>query len=252
MSDKKGFKRKRKKEGEGGLPLWMQTYSDMVTLLLAFFILLFSMSIIDEESFRQVMAAVQTSFTGHPSILDEGRDIEEEDEYLPHTGDEAPMDPQVQELLEQWEEAREIMEEVEDFLAEEGLQDEVEPELVADRGIVMHLPDKLLFYRAQAELKPEAWSLLEELADLLREIPSNVLVEGHTCNLPISTAEFPSNWELSAMRAVTVVRYLVEEEGLEPEQLQAIGYGEHHPVASNETEEGRERNRRVTIVISVF
>lgn len=233
--------------------MWMQTYADMTTLLLAFFILLFSMSIIDIERFQQVMASVQTSFTGHPSILDDGRDIEEGEEWLPDPGAPTPMDPQVEELIEQWEEAQEIMDDVEDFLQKEGLEDEVQPELKADRGIVMDIPDRLLFYQARAELRPEAWSILEELADLLREIPSGVLVEGHTCDLPMGPGtDFPTNWELSAMRAVTVVRYLVEEEGMNPEQLQAVSYGEHHPIASNETEEGREQNRRVTIVISMF
>ncbi len=242
--------KKKPREEQKGSPLWMTTYSDMVTLLLAFFILLFSMSVIDVERFEKILSAVQISFVGHAAILDSAMEVEEGTDDL--SAEQVNIDPQQWEIVERWEEMREAKYEVQAFLAEAGLEEEVELRL-EERGIVMDLPETLLFHQAQAVLKEEAWPVLGKIAQLLRESPGTVLVEGHTCNIPMVTVErFPTNWELSSARAVKVVRYLEEEAGLDPGRLVAMGYGEHAPIAGNETEEGRERNRRVTIVMSMF
>ncbi len=244
-------KGKNKESGQKGSPHWMQTYSDMVTLLLAFFILLFSMSVIDIERFQTVIISIQTSFLGDTGIMDQTEEPHEPTgEALSHE-DGVFSEADLREHLERMEEAEEVKEEVRAFLAEMGLEGEVELSL-DERGVVMEMPDYIFFERAQADLIPEARDLLEEFADFFRQMEYGIIVEGHTCHLPMNTPEFPTNWELSVIRAVRVIRYLSEEQGVDPDRLTATGYGEHRPLESNETAEGRARNRRVTIVLSVY
>lgn len=232
---------------EEGAPAWMTTYGDMVTLLLTFFILLYSMSVIDIERFQKIIISIQTSFLGHTGILEESPAPEEGEEsqrsfeegFIPEPGQ-----------LEQQQRVEELLNEVHSFLERAGLRQEVELRL-EERGIVMEMPEQIFFERSRADLRGEARQVLDQLSEMFYKINERVIVEGHTCNLPISTPEFPSNWELSVLRAVRVTRYLVEERGLDPRRFTANGYGQYHPLESNDTYEGRARNRRVTIVIAV-
>ncbi len=240
-------RRRRKKQEQPGSPLWMTTYSDMVTLLLTFFILLYTMSVIDIERFQTVIISIQTSFLGHTGIMDqtpETRDSPEESmEFEEGFISEA-------DLLERAREAEEIIAEVRLFLTELGIEAEAEVSL-DERGIVLELPDYLFFERARADLKPEARDILDKFSELFLRLDRSIIVEGHTCNLPINVPEFPSNWELAVIRAVRVTRYLVEEKGLDPRYLKATGYGEFNPLEPNVSPEARARNRRVTMVISL-
>ncbi len=253
-------RRRKTQESGGGSPHWMQTYSDMVTLLLAFFILLFSLSVIDVERFEEILSAIQISLGGEPAVLEGQPDPEGEAPPDPVPPDEqvdpdemrAP-DADQMEIMEQLEEAREIQDMAEDFLAEVGLEDQVDLRMdLEEGGIIMDMPDTIFFEIGEAELKPGAREVAVELAEFLEEIPNEVVVEGHTCDLPIETERFPDNWELSVARAAEVVRFLVYEEDLDPERFRATGYGEYQPREPNETEEQRAQNRRVTFVISVF
>ena len=115
----------------------------------------------------------------------------------------------------------------------------------------MELPDYIFFERAKADLRPEAMQLLDKFTELFFRLGKNVIIEGHTCNLPINVPEYPSNWELSVIRAVRVTRYLVEEKNFDPRLLTATGQGEYQPLEPNLTPESRARNRRVTIIISL-
>ena len=153
-------------------------------------------------------------------------------------------------MLERAKEAEETMSKVESFLKEIGLEGEVELRL-DERGIVMELPDYIFFERARADLRPEARTILDQFSLLFSDLDRNIIIEGHTCNLPINVPEFPSNWELSVIRAVRVTRYLVEERGIRPDRLTATGYGEFQPLEPNLTPEARARNRRVTMVITL-
>jgi chemotaxis protein MotB len=242
------LRREKKKSEQQGSPLWMTTYSDMVTLLLTFFILLYSISVIDVERFQRVIISIQTSFMGYTGIMQQTPDpYESTGEALAHEEgffSEAAM-------LERAREAEAILSEVESFLAEIGLEGEVELRL-DERGIVMELPDYIFFERARADLRPEARQVLDKFSELFARLDRNIIIEGHTCNLPINVPEFPSNWELSVIRSVRVTRYLVEEQGLDPHRLTATGYGEFQPLEPNLTPEARARNRRVTIVISIL
>lgn len=230
--------RKDRSKGQGptGAPEWMTTYSDMVTLLLAFFVLLYSYSVIDVIKFQQIVSSIQVSFLGEKGIMDSSVD--------PSRGEliELALDHKFEEVLVTYTAIKE-------YLREEGLEEVVKIR-IEDRGVVLEIQDQLLFDSGQAEIRTEASEVLRKVAGILQSVPNQIIVEGHTDNRPINTARYPSNWELSVDRAVRVVRYLSDRHGIHPSRFLATGYGEYQPVATNATADGRSQNRRVNIVIS--
>ncbi len=226
-------------EPQRGTP-WLSTYADMVTLILCFFVLLFSMSIVQMDKFRAVMSSLQ----GALGILDGAVTP-----VIPPSDDVFdPADLQAQLLAQEMQMMRAMAAEFESELAGMGLSDKVIVEM-EERGVVFRLADTVLFDIGKDELRPEAREVLLKVGQLLSQVANPIRVEGHTDNWPINTPRFPSNWELSTGRATRVVRFLIEEANLDPKQLQAAGYGEYHPIADNETAEGRQRNRRVDVII---
>ena len=223
--------------GEEGAPLWMVTFSDMMTLLLAFFILLFSFSVVDQHRFEEVMASMRVTFLGAEGVL------------------EGAIEPSERELddikRESVSEMVIVYETIRAFIQEKDLA-EVMDVRMEERGVVLEIADALLFDPKKADLRPESLHALSYVADALRRINNQIIIEGHTDNLPINTFLFPSNWELSVGRAVAVARYLIEAKALEPTRFMVVGFGEFHPVATNLTVEGRAKNRRVNIIISTL
>lgn len=221
---------------EEGAPAWMVTFSDMITLILAFFVLLFSFANINEVKFHELLSSIRGTFIGTEGILDGARDPAEIDDSI--TDQERLLD------------AVATVEKILEFIKEKGLEGTMEV-LMDERGIVLEISDALFFDPGKAELKANALEILSYVAELLGTVDKNqVVVEGHTDNVPINTHQFPSNWELSVARAVVVVRHLVEIKQLDPTRFVAMGFGEFRPVASNMTAEGRAKNRRVNIIIS--
>ncbi|HHY11841.1 MAG TPA: OmpA family protein [Firmicutes bacterium] len=219
---------------------WMNTYADMVTLLLCFFILLFSMSVVEIDKFRAVMSSLQ----GALGIM-EGSVTP----AIPPSDDIFdPQDLQAHLLAQEMAGMRALAAEFEEELAKAGLTEKVTVEL-EERGVVFRFADTVLFDIGQDELRPECREVLLKVGELLGKVDNPVRVEGHTDNWAINTPRFPSNWELSTGRATRVVRFLIEETNLHPDQLQAAGYGEYHPIDTNDTAEGRQRNRRVDVII---
>lgn len=230
-------------ESGSGSPAWMSTYSDMVTLLLCFFVLLFSFSEIDSKKFEAIMQ----SFQGSLGILDSGTTIVDED-FITEAMEDDLIIKQQQEL----EEFRKLEESVENYLYKYGLESDI---LVTyeNAGLVLRFQDNVLFDPGRATLKQRSKEILDDIATFLEAsglIEKSIRVEGHTDTVRVSpTSIYPTNWELSAGRASNVVRYLVEESGLQPQRLAIAGYGEYHPIAPNDTAENRSKNRRVDIVI---
>ncbi|WP_034327506.1 flagellar motor protein MotB [Alkaliphilus transvaalensis] len=228
-------------EAPKGAPLWMTTYGDMVTLLLCFFVLLFSFSEIDVQKFQ----AIIQSFQGSLGILDSGRSVN------PDTlAGELPTDERSQEQQE--EDLLKLKDLLEEFLIERGLDTDILVTLEM-RGLVLRFQDNVLFDSGSAIIKEPSKEVLIYLSEFLEdeEFESKfVRIEGHTDTDPLRrNSRFETNWELSVARAANVVRFLVEEMELEPRRFSASGYGEYHPVTSNETETGKAKNRRVDIVI---
>jgi chemotaxis protein MotB len=128
----------------------------------------------------------------------------------------------------------------------EGVSTKIDPE----KGLIISMKEKILFETGRAELNDAAKHVLDVLLPVLLKYPNDIIIEGHTDNVPIHNVQFPSNWELSTARAVVVVRYLVEEKKAPPKKFSACGYSEYYPVADNSTEEGRAKNRRVDMVVA--
>ncbi|NLY91231.1 MAG: flagellar motor protein MotB [Firmicutes bacterium] len=227
--------KKKSKERPPGAPAWMTTYSDLVTQLLCFFVMLFALSSISESKYEQIAASLRAALSGSPSVLSGG---------LNPMGDPLPFEisPNIN------EEFREVYEEIEAMLAEEGVGVAVEI-YSEERGMVISFKEKIFFNIGSAELLPEARNLLLRVGKILAADDHDIRVEGHTCDLPIRTASFPSNWELSTSRATNVTRFLIDEAGIDPRRLGATGYAEFRPIAPNNSEENRVRNRRVDILL---
>ena len=230
-------KKMKERRQAAGAPEWMTIYGDMVTLLLAFFVLLYSFSVIDVQKFQQIMSSIQISFLGQEGIM------------------ETALDPSRGEMIElavdhRFEDVLVTYQEVKESLREEGLEGMIKTR-IEERGVVLEIQDQLLFDSGRAEIRQEAQGLLLKVAGIIERVPNQIIVEGHTDNVPINTAQFPSNWELSVARAVRVVRFLSEgRQQLPAKRFIASGYGEYQPVATNLTVAGRAQNRRVNIVIS--
>lgn len=241
--NRRRFVGKRRLKDEGSRSQWIVTYADMVTLLMVFFVLLFSFSEIDAQRFRTVLMAFQASM----GVLDGGVQVIHDDAALQgrddlDLGDIDFIRPELAAQL------RFLYSDLQSFVQERDLQQSVQLELT-ERGVVVRFADRILFDLGKADLKPEAIAILDQLAEVLREVPNPVRVEGHTDDLPINNERFPSNWELSTARATTVIKQLVEEYGLDPRQFSAAGYGEYRPLVPNDSMENRALNRRVDIVL---
>lgn len=142
-----------------------------------------------------------------------------------------------------------IKNKLEEYISQNNLQEVIGLE-INEKGLVVSIREKIMFDRGKADIYPEAKKILSDITAQLKNEPNWIRIEGHTCDLPISTPQFPSNWELSTARATNVSKYLIEVLGFPPERISAGGYGEYHPVVENIDEAHRSLNRRVDIVIS--
>ena len=221
---------------------WLATYADTITLLLTFFVLLYSMTSIDNEKTKQVSGAFKTLMTGTS-----GDSIMEYNLYngeVPLIGGEEDSIEGGVELTEQ----EKLYNDIKSFVDENNLKDVVE--IIDDeRGVAMQIKDSILFETSSSILREESKDILNKINSIISTMENPILVEGHTDNRAISTNEFPSNWELSADRAINVVRYFIEVLGQNPKRFSATGYGEFQPVAPNSSYEDMAKNRRVDILI---
>ena len=224
---------------------WLLTYADLITLLLIFFIVMYVMSIQDIVKFKSVSQSLNQALQGGGKELlgdSPGPSI------IPGQGESSPKYNKEKTKTTSKEKMAEIKKKIEEIAKKAGLEKSISVK-EEERGIVISILDKALFNSGEAVLNPPAHELLRTIAGTLSETSEYLRVEGHTDNAPINTPLFPSNWELSGARAASVVRLFVEEAGIIPGRLSAVGYGEYRPLADNSTEEGRSKNRRVEIVL---
>lgn len=251
--------RKKKQKAQAGSPAWMATYSDLMSLLLTFFILLFSMSVVSEERFREVAESLRSALIGKDgdAIIDsQGSSSSDFSlQELDGVSDFEEMDPDEMEIQESImsdeaipKEVQELYETVTDYMKQEGLETDIT--LSRDQeGVYIDIQEAILFDSGSATLKFSGKETVGTLAGLFDLFENEIIVEGYTDDVPMSNRRFPSNWELSVVRAVSVLRYLSEEYSVPPSRLSARGYGEHHPIVPNDSKENRAQNRRVNIVI---
>lgn len=229
-------------EDEGGGSEWLATYGDLVTLLLCFFILLYSMSIMDLAKFQKAAGSLSSSLGAAPAHT---------------TGTDSTVGDSIANLnvynaIEVKQEMDDIYSKVKELVDSRDLSKDVQVEQV-DAGVLLRFKDEILFDVAQADLKPNAKNTLQRLGEILRGHNKNIRIEGHTDNVPINTNKFRSNWELSTARAISVVRYFTEElpedQRMAPTKFEVSGYGEYHPIANNDSEQNKQKNRRIEITI---
>ena len=237
---------------------WLVPYADLLTLLLALFIVLFATAKVDQEKFQQVATSMNSALggglgaalggsmggsNGGPSILGGGAGLA----AGPGSTPTSVMNPAELETS-QMEHAKN---EIDAFVQKQVGLDDLEIETVlSEQGLLIRIRDSALFASGSAQLFPEGVRFAGLVSNMIGSMPQNILVSGHTDNIPINTAQYPSNWELSSDRALTLTKYLLSNNSsLNPARISAIGCGEYRPVASNSTPEGRARNRRVEILI---
>lgn len=225
--------RKKKKPDDINTNAWMDTYADTITLLLTFFILLYSFSSTDNEKLKLIAAALKGEITGIPMKLENTPDISKQD-IEQGIGEKSPYEI--------------LVDQVQDIIDKTGLTDSIKIR-EEDAGVVLQLSESILFDLGKADLKPESTQILDIISGLIPSISNEIMVQGHTDNVPISSAKYESNWELSTARAVSVVKYFIETKGLDPTRFSATGYGEYQPLVDNTTPENRAINRRVDILI---
>ncbi|GAA0291476.1 chemotaxis protein MotB [Gracilibacillus halotolerans] len=250
----------RAKKVKKGAPAWMVTYSDMVTLILVFFVLLFSMSQIDAEKFRAISESFRSQriFDALPAIIHENTAKEAPKEYSETNQDETfPKDDEIvmedneedaRDQIEQNDSLDELLREIRAYLQENNLEHVISANRTIE-GVVLVLQERVLFETGEAEIIDTAEPFLDKVGELLTSIPNEVRVEGHTDNRPISNYRFPSNWELSAARASSVIRYLLDEGDFVESRFIAAGFGDTRPTAPNDSASNWSKNRRVEMVI---
>ncbi len=235
------LKKKEVEEGEN-TQAWLTTFLDMMTLLLAFFILLFSMCSLEVEKVEQVVSGYRAAMgvieEGTLSEFSIGTPIVSRGEAYLVQSFLIPSGISVKQTTRMTQ-----------LMASLAQMDDISVSL-DERGLVVNLGENILFDLGKAKLKEEAFPVLEKLSLLLRMAEGSCRVEGHTDDLPIRTEEFPSNWELSIARAVAVVKYVIRDGGVDPKRLSAVGYGDSRPVVPNDTPEQRAKNRRVELVLA--
>jgi chemotaxis protein MotB len=255
--------RKKKQGGEGeheNAERWLLTYADMMTLLVAFFIMMYAMSILNNKKFQQLAVSIRSGFggsitNGTPTVIRDGGASDGQasimsDSWNPMAqATQSPNPSRAGAVAADQKRLDHVYQVLQTYIHIHHLAKDMQVSQDERGVIVTVLTDKMLFSEGQAILRPQEQGLLGEVSTVLNSVPdNNIRVEGHTDNLPIHTAQFPSNWELSADRATTVLRYFIAHSVL-PARLAAIGYADQHPLASNTTDAGRARNRRVEIVV---
>jgi chemotaxis protein MotB len=224
------MKRPHKKHEHGNSERWLLTYADLITLLLGLFVILYAMSKIDAGKYAEIVSALNGVF-GSPKGALAGN---------------AALLPSPNTALQT--ERQRIAQEIRSAL---DLDSQKLPIAVTEneRGVTVHIMEELLFPSGSADLKRASLNAMDTLAGILRRLPNDLRVEGHTDNVPISTAQFPSNWHLSVARALNVGYYLILQHGLTQERVTIVGYSEYQPLEKNDTPGHRAQNRRVDIVI---
>lgn len=262
-------KKKKQEEAPAGAPAWMATFSDLMNLLLCFFVLLFSMSSVDPAKYDQLVVSFRDSFSifdsggaslGDGELISSGvSQLNQLDDYYSDMGKAAESDVESDPFQEYEKAKQEAQEEVTKEVYEEVLE-EAEKNKVADYINVdmdddynytrISLDGGILFDSGKADIKSQALPILNKVGNILKLYDTSLIsIEGHTDNVPISNSKYDSNMKLSQDRAYSIWNYLVKEKGFDPVTLETSGRGEYEPIANNGTEEGRAKNRRVEIKI---
>ncbi len=219
---------------------WLVTYADLMTILLVFFVLLYTLAFFEKEKFRHAVETIKVQIEADENLIGLMELME-----IPETADTQIT---IEDITGLHSREKTLFENLTKF-ARSSRQNENISTRILDGKIIVSIKGKALFNSGSAGLNTTAVSIFNEIIQILYDYPEyNINIKGHTDNIPISTSIFPSNWELSAVRATTVLKYLIEK-GIAPQRLTATGYGEVMPIVPNNTDENRAQNRRVEFVL---
>jgi len=244
------MRRKKNKQEEDNLDRWLVSYADFITLLFAFFVVMYAMSSVNEGKYRVLSDTLVAAFNTPPKSLEpiqigvERKTIIKEDSVIQKI---KPVDILNKERNENNKKMLVISNKVKDSLKpliKKGLVNVSQNDL----WVEVELNNSLLFDVGSADLEVESRNVIRQLAKVLVPLPNQIDIEGHTDNIPIRNEIYPTNWELSASRSASLVRAL-SKLGVKPSRMTAIGYGEFRPKATNESPRGRQKNRRVSVII---
>jgi len=252
---------RKRERASGGSPEWLTTYSDLITLLLCFFVMLFAMSTVDRATFYEMAE----------SLADSLLKLNSGDSILEYTGKSIIAIDYAEMRRVQNQDKKNLIQDAKDMVVDaeqqiqnkkidavkETIKNSVEENDISDKiniteehdFLLISLESEVFFDSGSAEIRPDGIKVLKSIAEVLRNVENEIIIAGHTDNVPIKNSKYDSNWELSTARATNVVRYFVEVEKLDPAKFTATGNGEYRPVADNNTSEGRQKNRRIEIKI---
>ncbi|MFC3799906.1 flagellar motor protein MotB [Cohnella sp. GCM10012308] len=238
---------------------WLITYADLITLLLIFFIIMYAMSQIDIKKYDTLAKSLQLEFSKADSIIEMGSGLEGGTDVAKYASPPPSANPSPSasasadldaEIVRRREQAlQDLLKVIESYVKENKLQQDV---FVGDtpQGIAIRLSDRFLFDLGKADLKPDARPALDKLSSLFTKLDTTISIQGHTDNLPIQPGSaFQDNWGLSSGRALSVLRYFVDTRKLPEKIFEIAGYADTRPVAANDTEANRQKNRRVEILV---
>lgn len=254
-------KRRNKKSEEPQMDeSWLLPYADMLTLLLALFIVLFAMSEVDVKKFEKLAYIFETEFASGGGIMDENSSIvpddvpmdedEDEDEESPQeTENEAEKEDTDLMAVQEYEKLKAMQADIDDYITTNSLTDTLGTKLTAE-GLLVSVRTDITFDSGSAKVKKNGKKIAKEIATFLTtEPPHEIVVNGHADDRPVHNAEFSSNWELSTMRAVQFMYLLLDEADIDDKHFSARGYGEFQPVVPNKDKKSRAKNRRVEVLI---
>lgn len=262
--------KRKKEEPQKASAEWMNTFADLMNLLLCFFVLLFAMSTVDAQKFEMIAASFSQTFSifsGGQTSIGEGMllgngvsQLNDLDQYMNSMGKSAESESEseeldeIDEMQEKIEEAKlaeseKLAERIEEAIEESQMEDMIQLDFTS-QYVQLTLKGAILFDSGSASLKTDAMPIVEKVALILeRYAEHEIEIEGHTDNVPIHTSKYTNNNELSSSRALSMFDYLVEHTTLQPMQIKHSGRGEYMPIADNSTPEGRAKNRRIEIKI---
>ena len=238
--------RRRKRVDHDNHERWLISYADFVTLLFAFFVVMYSISSVNEGKYKTFSNSLSIAFASRPGSASTGIAPNQQEQML-----KALVDNRTARMGEQQRKIQERMKKLESGISQVMLS-MINQGLVgisqSKRGVVIDISASSLFKTGDATLQPEVLDVLQQVAAVLSREDQSIEVEGHTDDVPIKTAQFPSNWELSSARASSVTRMLIDN-GVAAKRLAVVGLAENQPLAPNDSPENRAKNRRVTITI---
>ncbi|MBF6634451.1 MAG: flagellar motor protein MotB [Planococcus sp. (in: Bacteria)] len=247
---------KRKKKHEEHVDeAWLLPYADILTLLLALFIVLFAASEVDSKKFQAISSSFNSELQGGTGILDQEAPVESLDpSTTAKLNEDLPSGESEEEILaaKDQQELEDFQTKIEAYIDEKGLSPRLQTEMTV-KGLMITIKEGVLFESGSADIIGGSQTIADEISNLLvSDPPRMIFIEGHTDNIPAGTKEYPTNWELSSARAINFMKILLENDKLDPEKFSATGYSEYHPIATNDTLEGRTENRRVEVLISPY